>query len=155
VSGLGVEKPVIVLEIGTAYTKCGFSGEPCPRRILPTTTLINGKTVQVFDHAEQRTEDELREVLVHFLYDIVYMHLMVKTQDRRVVISESIVAPSVFRSILADVLYRHFTFGSVLFAPTPLFALFPLGSETGLVVDCGYSETQIMVSTVTLTLTLT
>jgi len=98
----------------------------------------------VFDLAEQRSEDELRELLVHFIYDIAYMQLMVKTQDRRVVISESVVAPSSFRKVLADVLYRHFAFGSVLFAPTSLFALFPLGSETGLVVDCGYSETQIM-----------
>ena len=35
-------------------------------------------------------------------------------------------------------------FMSVLFAPTPLFALFPLGTETALVVDCGYNETTIL-----------
>ena len=35
-------------------------------------------------------------------------------------------------------------FISVLFAPTPLFTLFPLGTETALVVDCGYHETTII-----------
>ena len=50
------------------------------------------------------------------------------------VISESVVTPSVFRAVLADVLYRHFGLISVLFAPTPLFATFPLGVQTALVV---------------------
>lgn len=34
---LSAEKPTIVLELGTAYSKLGFSGEHTPRCMVPTT----------------------------------------------------------------------------------------------------------------------
>jgi actin-related protein 10 len=101
-------------------------------------------TEQVFSYAEQRPASVLREIVVRFVYEIVYLHLMVKTTDRRVVVAESLVAPASFRGLLADVLFRHFGVISVLFVPAPLFTLLPVGAETGLVVDCGYSETQVV-----------
>jgi hypothetical protein len=42
----GSEKAAIVLEIGHAYTKCGFAGEVSPRHIIPTKfVLVNGEKV--------------------------------------------------------------------------------------------------------------
>eukprot|EP00039_Didymoeca_costata_P001269 m.51136 g.51136 ORF g.51136 m.51136 type:complete len:503 (+) comp10712_c0_seq1:188-1696(+) len=145
ISGLGVERrPAIILEIGTAYTKCGFAEEGTPRHIVPTSVEINGKPCKVFDLEEQRSKEELREILVHFLYKILYQRLLVNTKDRRILVSESLMGTTKYRSVLADILYRHYFFASVLFAPTSLFALLPCGSESALVVDCGYAECSVI-----------
>ncbi len=41
------EKASLVFEIGSAYTKIGFSGEGCPRHIFPTKlTTYDGTTVR-------------------------------------------------------------------------------------------------------------
>ena len=39
--------------------------------------------------------------------------LLVKTQDRRIVVSESMIIPSRFRQVLADVLFRHFSVSAI------------------------------------------
>ena len=33
---LGAEKPAIVIELGTAYTRLGMAGEEAPRLIVPS-----------------------------------------------------------------------------------------------------------------------
>lgn len=139
-SVLGVEKPAIVIEIGTAYTKCGFSGESVPRHIIPSSIVVNGKTVQIYNPEETRTTTELREILLMFLHDIMYKRLLVKTQDRRAVVCEGIAVPTVYRSLVADILYRYFMFQSVMFAPTAVLSTLPLWLDSALVVDCGYTE---------------
>eukprot|EP00040_Diaphanoeca_grandis_P030535 m.180612 g.180612 ORF g.180612 m.180612 type:complete len:567 (+) comp32028_c0_seq1:235-1935(+) len=139
-SVLGVEKPAIVIEIGTAYTKCGFSGESVPRYIMPSNVVINGTKVAVFDPEEARTTAELREILLMFLHDIMYKRLLVKTQDRRAVVCEGIAVPSVYRALVADILYRYFMFQSVMFAPNSVLSTLPMFLDSALVVDCGYTE---------------
>ncbi|GLH12764.1 Actin-2, muscle-specific [Gryllus bimaculatus] len=67
-------------------------------------------------------------------------HLLVSPKDRRVVIVESLLCPSVFRDTLAKVLFRHFEVSSVLFVPSHLVALCTLGVSTALVLDVGYQE---------------
>lgn len=57
---------------------------------------------------------------------------------------ESIFCPEQLRLSLADVLFSHYLVGSILFAPSQLMALLPLGLETGLVVDCGFLETTVL-----------
>ena len=42
-----IEKAPIVIEIGNGYTKCGFSGECYPRRLVASIfTTYNGKEVR-------------------------------------------------------------------------------------------------------------
>lgn len=105
---IGVEKLAIVLEIGSAYTKCGFASESAPRHVIPSTVTRNGKSVRVYDPESPIVEADLRNVLIDFLFDIFYKHLLVKTIERRVMVVEDPFTPTLFRQVLADVLFRHY-----------------------------------------------
>eukprot|EP00051_Salpingoeca_urceolata_P028289 m.486088 g.486088 ORF g.486088 m.486088 type:complete len:555 (-) comp24179_c0_seq1:147-1811(-) len=142
---LGAERQPIVLDIGTVYTKCGFANEPTPRHVLPSTVeLADGSVVSVFDWSESRAPAVLRDVIARFLFNIFYKFLLVKAAERRVVVCESLLTPTVFRSTLADVLFNNFQVLSVLFAPLPVLSLLPLAVNTALVVDVGYEETSVI-----------
>nr|CAD7409623.1 unnamed protein product [Timema cristinae] len=61
-------------------------------------------------------------------------------KDRRVVIVESLLCPTLFRETLAKALFQHFEVISLLFAPSHLVTLCTLGVNTALVLDVGYQE---------------
>lgn len=92
----------------------------------------------------QIEEETLREVLIEFLYRIFYKILNANAKERKVVIVESILTNSFFRKILAEVLFKNYQTVSVLFLPSHLASLYTLGLNTGLVVDCGYVDCQIL-----------
>jgi hypothetical protein len=105
---IGVEKPAVVLEIGSAYTKCGFAGEGAPRHVIPSTIVRKGESVPVFTPERLGDSDSIKEILTDFLFEIFYKYLLVKTTERRVLVVESPLTPTKFRQALADVLFRHF-----------------------------------------------
>uniref|UniRef100_A0A915HX37 Actin-related protein 10 n=1 Tax=Romanomermis culicivorax TaxID=13658 RepID=A0A915HX37_ROMCU len=70
--------------------------------------------------------------------------LLVNPKERRVVLLESVLSPSDFRNLLADVLFMHFEVPSVVFLPSHLAACFPLGTQGALVVDVGFRETLVL-----------
>ncbi|XP_030569575.1 actin-related protein 10 [Drosophila novamexicana] len=137
------EKPPIVLDIGTAYTKLGFAAEAYPRKIIPTTVVLTttGVTKRLFDYVGT---EQLYDQIVDFLQTIFFKHLLVSPKERKFVIVENIFGQTIIRETLARALFIHFDVSSVLFVPAHLIALSTLAVPTGLVVDIGYSETTIM-----------
>ncbi|KAH8853565.1 Actin-related protein 10 [Schistosoma japonicum] len=136
------EKTAVVFDIGTVYTKCGFAGETGPRFIIPTAiTLPTGEKKSI---SSCDGKDENRDFLKTFLYKIYYRYLLVNPKDRRVVVVESILRPSSFKEVLADVFFNHFEAPSVLFAASHLMALFTLGISSAIVLDCGYIDAQVL-----------
>ena len=73
-----------------------------------------------------------------------FSHLLVNPKERRVVVVESVFCPTTFRDTLAKVLFDHYEVPSVLFAPSHLAVLFTLGIPSGLVIDVGQKETQVL-----------
>ena len=146
--GLISEKHAVVLDIGTSLTKCGYAGEMSPRlvktRLLHLTIItrcivpsqVKGKSLHSIS-----TSSELYSALVDFVHHLYFKWLLVNPKDRRVVIVENVLGPTMFRETLAKVLFRHYEVSSVLFVPSHLVCLFSLGVRTGLVVDCGHKET--------------
>ncbi|KAK1160658.1 hypothetical protein AOXY_G20939 [Acipenser oxyrinchus oxyrinchus] len=137
--GTGGEKTAVVIDLGTAYTKCGFAGESGPRCIIPSEIQRTGQAVKVVQH--NINTEELYSNLKEFIHMLYFRHLLVNPRDRRVVIIESVLCPSHFRDTLTRVLFKHFEVPSVLFAPSHLMALLTLGIDSALVLDCGYTET--------------
>ena len=144
--GLGGDKQAVILDIGEAYTKIGFAGESNPRHIIPSTLkkLCGSQLIEIKVWQHEVSEKELYEVLRDFLHMIYFKYLLVNPKERRVVVSESILAPNKLRKTLAKVLFCHFNVVSVMFGPGHLFALFTVGVQSALVVDCGYSESLIV-----------
>lgn len=157
---LANEKPAIVIDIGQAYTKCGFSGELGPHSIIPTRStheLTKNRLIRLHEYKmlmksgdksavelDREETDILRELLIEFLYRIYYKTLNSNARERKVVIVESVLTSSFFRKTLADVLFNNFQAVSVMFMPSHLAALYTLGTNMGLVLDCGYTDCQIM-----------
>ncbi|XP_065833341.1 actin-related protein 10-like [Oscarella lobularis] len=144
---IGTEKRIaVVLEIGSAYTRCGFAGESCPRHIVATKVrrYMTDKIVSVFSDEFLKNPTDLYDVLIDFIEFIYFKCLLVNPKDRRVVIVEPLVWPDIVRQTLARVLFEHYYVPSLLFYPSPFAALLPLGVSTALVVDCGYAETSVL-----------
>jgi len=132
--GLISEKHAVVLDIGSALTKCGYAGEMSPRCIV--ASKVGGKSIHSFI-----TASGLYSALVDFIHYLYFKWLLVNPKDRRVVVVENVLGPTLFRDTLAKVLFKHYEVSSVLFVPSHLVCLFSLGVRTGLVIDCGYKET--------------
>jgi actin-related protein 10 len=146
VDTLATEKPAIIIDIGQAYTKCGFSGEVGPHSIMPTQSiheLNQNRPIKLHDFksllkkGDDRTVQELtkeesdilKELLIEFLYRIYYKTLNSNARERKVVIVESVLTSSFFRRTLADVLFKNFQAVSVMFMPSHLAALYTLGFD--------------------------
>ena len=137
------DKNVVVIDIGAAYTKCGLAGESGPRCIIPSEIKDN-KTGKVQKLWDLEKEDKLYEKLKDFLFILYFRHLLLSPKNRRVVVCESMQCQTLFRDTLARVMFKHFEVSSVMFAEGHLMSLLPLGTNTGLVMDVGYTETLVL-----------
>ncbi|XP_030627210.1 actin-related protein 10 [Chanos chanos] len=142
--GSGGEKTAVVLDLGAAYTKCGFAGETGPRFIIPSEIQRPNLQQPIKVVQYNINTEELYSNLKEFIHILYFRHLLVNPRDRRVVIIESILCPSHFRETLAKVFFKHFEVPSVLFAPCHLMSVMTLGINSALVMDCGYTETLVL-----------
>uniref|UniRef100_A0A671MIS4 Actin-related protein 10-like n=1 Tax=Sinocyclocheilus anshuiensis TaxID=1608454 RepID=A0A671MIS4_9TELE len=141
--GSGGEKTAVVVDLGAAYTKCGFAGETGPRFVIPSEIKRAGSPEVVRVVQYNINTEELYSILKEFVHLLYFRHLLVNPRDRRVVIVESILCPSHFRETLSRVFFKHFEVPSVMFAPSHLMSVMTLGIQSALVMDCGYTETLI------------
>uniref|UniRef100_A0A8B9U5I0 Actin-related protein 10 n=1 Tax=Anas zonorhyncha TaxID=75864 RepID=A0A8B9U5I0_9AVES len=142
--GSGGEKTAVVIDLGEAFTKCGFAGETGPRCIIPSEIKKPDvpKPIKVVQY--NINTEELYSYLKEFIHMLYFRHLLVNPRDRRVVIIESVLCPSHFRDTLTRVLFKHFEVPSVLFAPSHLMSLLTLGINSAMVLDCGYKESLVL-----------
>jgi actin-related protein 10 len=112
--------------------------------VSSTTTSGNEETIVKVLKDVGKDEEYLRELLIDFLYRLYYKVLNVNSRERKVIVVESILAPYLFRRVLNEVLLKHFQAISVTFISSHLASLFTLGATTGLVIDCGYTDCQLM-----------
>ena len=136
-----IEKPAIIIDIGHAYTKCGFAGEPGPFAIIATPRTSDGSSI--FD-LKSEDDVERKQTLVDLIYRIYYKILNANTRERKLVVVESIFTPVTFRRVLAQILFANFQCLSVAFMPSHLSAFYTLALTRALVVDCGYIDCQIV-----------
>uniref|UniRef100_A0AAY4BYJ9 Actin-related protein 10 n=1 Tax=Denticeps clupeoides TaxID=299321 RepID=A0AAY4BYJ9_9TELE len=142
--GSGGEKTAVVIDLGAAYTKCGFAGETGPRFIIPSEIQRPGQQQPIKVVQYHINTEELYSNLKEFIHNLYFRHLLVNPRDRRVVIIESILCPSHFRETLTKVFFKQFEVPSILFAPSHLLSVMTLGVNSALVMDCGYTETLVL-----------
>ncbi|XP_063296597.1 actin-related protein 10 [Pelobates fuscus] len=142
--GSGGEKTAVVIDLGEAFTKCGFAGETGPRCIIRSEIKKPGiaKPIKVIQY--NINTDELYSYLIEFIHMLYFRHLLVNPRDRRVVLIESVLSPSRFRETVARALFKYFEVPSVLFAPAHLMSLLTLGINSAMVLDCGYAESLVL-----------
>jgi len=142
-----------VLDIGSAFTKCGFGGKPSPRYILPSRFVTTqGKEISLRS-ATKANEQEWREALEIFLREI-FLTRMGIGKGYKITVLDSLIHPVPFRRALLHVLLNRFRFSSVkyiiaecagLFAIPPKTNASPLSLyQTGLIVDIGSLDTRVL-----------
>ncbi|CAD6228134.1 GSCOCG00006369001-RA-CDS [Cotesia congregata] len=137
------EKQVVVLDIGSAYTKFGYAGEGTPRGIVRTEVKCSD-TKQMRKIYKYIDTDDLYQLLVEFFHVIFFRHVVITPKDVKVLILESLLTPSKFRDTMAKVLFRHFEIGSLMILPTHLVTISTLGWDTALVLDVGYQDATLI-----------
>ncbi|XP_063618093.1 actin-related protein 10 [Cydia splendana] len=136
------EKQAVVLDLGSEYTKFGFTGEAAPRCIIRSQFWSPElrRFKRVYDYAN---EDELYDNLVHMLHLLYFRHVLVNPKERRVVVAESLLTPTAFRETLAKVLFTHYEVSGVAWADTPRLCALTLGAPIVLVVEIGAREAEV------------
>ncbi|KAF7722548.1 hypothetical protein EC973_002972 [Apophysomyces ossiformis] len=149
----------VVLDIGSLYIKCGFSGESHPRHLVPTWSKldhsngpdgeayrIDSEVVELYglDIMAKGSLQSLEENLKKLLHDIYFRLLLTDPKSRKVILCESPLAPIVLKQIIAKLLFDYFQVPSISFVPIHLMALLTTGLTTGLVIDCGHLETSVL-----------
>ncbi|TKY87645.1 hypothetical protein EX895_003226 [Sporisorium graminicola] len=161
----------IVLDIGSRYSKFGFSGEPRPRAIVPSVNFAQpstsylrldatsstaglysiGETLWDLD-VERCVDDQLRRgkrslvlaQLTQLLRNAFTQHLMVDPKQRKVLVVENPMLPNSVKEMICAVLFNNLQVPSVSFVPAPLLSLLAVGRITGLVLEVGYLEATLM-----------
>jgi hypothetical protein len=134
---LGSEDDVIVLEIGSFYTKCGIGKETFPRAIFK-----NPPGLLSLNHSS--TCDEFYEVLRDFL-NLIYFHkVQVNPKESVTVLSESLMAPRGKIEAIVKILFEDLQVLGVCLVLEESIPLYTTGMYTGHMVDAGYSKTRIL-----------
>ena len=160
-----------MLDIGSRYSKFGFSGEPRPRAIVPSVSFSQPSTSYLrLDHSsptsrqyssgetlwdldfERCAEDQLRRgkralvlaQLTQLLRSAFTQHLMVDPRQRKVLVVENPMLPNSIKEMICIVLFNNLQVPSVSFVPAPLLSLLAVGRITGLVLEVGYLESTLM-----------
>ncbi|KAF9804427.1 hypothetical protein SFRURICE_014347 [Spodoptera frugiperda] len=155
------EKQAVVLDLGTDYTKSpttssftkmsfgecvevvlyvdlrrfGFTGEAAPRCIVrsefwcPATRRYR----RLHDYSSAA---ELYDNLVHMLHQLYFRHVLVNPKERKVVVVESLLTPTLFRETLAKV-------SGVVWADSPRLCALTLGAPAVLVVSIGAKDIEV------------
>ncbi|CAH0677587.1 unnamed protein product [Spodoptera exigua] len=136
------EKQAVVLDLGTDYTKFGFTGEAAPRCIVrsefwcPATRRVR----RLHDYSSAA---ELYDNLVHMLHQLYFRHVLVNPKERKVVVVESLLTPTLFRETLAKVLFIHYEVSGVVWADSPRLCALTLGAPVVLVVSIGAKDVEV------------
>ncbi|XP_076274002.1 actin-related protein 10 [Rhynchophorus ferrugineus] len=140
---LSSEKLTVVLDIGSAFTRFGFTTDFAPRYIIRSEVRCK-KTNKLRKICDYDSADDLYDMLVELIHIIYFKYALISPKDRPIVIVESLLCPTLFRETLAKVLFLQYEVSSILVLPSHLVALASLANDTGLVVDVGYKEAVVI-----------
>ncbi|KAL4717248.1 hypothetical protein ACJJTC_017135 [Scirpophaga incertulas] len=136
------EKQAVVLDLGTDYTKFGFTGEAAPRCIIRSEFWCPSERRYKRVH-DYKTAEELYDNFVHMLHLLYFRHVLVNPKERKVVVVESLLTPTLFRETLAKVLFTHYEVSGVMWADSPRLCALILGTPEALIVSIGAREAEV------------
>ncbi|MHA2391686.1 MAG: hypothetical protein ACXAEX_06930 [Promethearchaeota archaeon] len=150
----------VIIDIGSAYVKVGFAGEPGPRFVFPCITGtekyksvmvdVNARSIYVgndvsrmrgvlkIKHPIERGAimdwDSFYEILNYIFYSLLRIENL---SDYPVFYCESPFMNRETKEYIARLLFETHRIRSLIMMPTPLLSLFSVGLTTGLVIESG------------------
>ncbi|UZJ52066.1 hypothetical protein CBS101457_001386 [Exobasidium rhododendri] len=150
----------VVLDIGSRVTKIGFSGEARPRDIFfsveeatPSTSQTGNKDGVLWSTDLLRCRNEgdrrlirlqLKARLTVLLRSIFYQRLLVDPKQRKVLVVENALMPTIVKQSLQEILFGNLQVSSVSFLPSHLLCTLAIGRTNSLVMDVGYHEATLL-----------
>ncbi len=157
----------IIVDIGSAYTKIGFAGEPSPRYVFPTITGtekykavmvdVSGRNIYIgLDASKMRGVLKIKrpiergaitdwndyyEIFNYIFYSLLRIENL---SNYPVLYTEPPFLQRETKEYIARVLYETHKVKSLIMVPTPVLALFGVGLTTGLVIEGGDGITWIV-----------
>jgi actin-related protein len=157
----------VIIDIGSAYVKIGFAGEPGPRFVFPCITGtekyksvmvdVSARSIYVgndvsrmrgvlkIKHPISRGEimdwDSYYEILNYILYSLLRIDNL---SNYPVFYCESPFMHRETKEYIARVFFETHRVKSLIMMPTPLLSLFSVGLTTGLVIESGDGLTWIV-----------
>lgn len=144
------EKSGVILDIGVLYTKIGFISDNLPRKILKTPPALFKQLKslnldkRVFLADCFKDTDKLKYELEHFLHDIFYTELLINPSERNIFYVDNIMTPRILSESIGDILFNKFKVKKVFYVFSNSMPLYCTGLFSGVVIDCGFNETQVM-----------
>eukprot|EP00043_Microstomoeca_roanoka_P030361 m.26090 g.26090 ORF g.26090 m.26090 type:complete len:412 (+) comp9972_c0_seq4:266-1501(+) len=157
------DRPVLILHMGRRYTKAGFAGEDVPRCIVKTavcthssqassssghvygsysgceegskTQGTSGKDVWLLGADVDRSQRQ--QLLTDFFHQLYNKHLLVKSPEHRVLLCKDYIVEDAFFEDVRQVLQTSYMVPEVSVHYSHELALYALGTDTALMVDCG------------------
>jgi actin-related protein len=156
----------IIVDIGSAYCKVGFAGEPTPRFIFPTITgtekykavmvdvgarniyvgndAMRMRGVLKVKHPIERGAildwNDYYEILNYIFYSLLRVENL---SNYPVFYTEYPFVPRDTKEYIARVLYETHRVQSLIMVPTPILSMFSVGLTTSLVIESGDGMTWI------------
>ncbi|MHA1488270.1 MAG: zinc-ribbon domain-containing protein [Promethearchaeota archaeon] len=154
----------IILDIGSAYVKVGFAGDPKPREVFPCitgtekyqTVMVDSGQKNVYVGHEamkmrgvlkvkypiQRGEitdwNDYYQILNYIFYTLLRIENL---SNYPILYIENLFVPQETKEYIARVLFETHGVQSLLMVPAPLLTLISVGITTGLVVESGDGTT--------------
>lgn len=159
----------VVIDLGSAFTKIGFSGEDLPRAIIPSIysslksdpnkkTEINleknqhlygydifyDKDKYMYDirYLKQGDHEDVIDHDFYFLLDDYFKKENITPVDHNIIINASPIKNKQNIMALTKLFLDEFNFKGLSIINSSSLALFATGRTSGLVIDCGESKTQ-------------
>ncbi|EGD76317.1 hypothetical protein PTSG_01019 [Salpingoeca rosetta] len=130
------DRPVLVLHFGSRYTRAGFAGEDVPRLMLKTcvTEEADGSEKWLFDVTNSI---ERKALLYKFFQKLYNKQLLVKSPEHRVLLCKDYTSQDPFFEDAVHVLQDNYSVPEVMVSYSHELALYALGTDSALFVDCG------------------
>eukprot|EP00752_Nemacystus_decipiens_P014826 g13199.t1 len=141
------KKQPVVIDLGSAFIRSGFAGEPRPIHVVPSPIGRDGGDGGGGGGGSggmNRTKEEWVELLTGVLSRLYTDSLQCRPRERKVVVCESMVSPRALREAVAHVLFSFLQVPSLHLCAGPAPALFCTGLDTGMVLDIGQSEAHVV-----------
>lgn len=156
----------VILDIGSAYTKIGFAGEPGPRFVFPTITgtekykavMVDVSARNIYvgnDAAKMRGVLKIKrpiergaimdwsdfyEILNYCFYSLLRIP---DVSQYPVLYTQPTFLQKETKEYLARVLFETHRVKSLIMVPTPILSMFSVGLTSGLIIESGDGITWI------------
>ncbi|CAG9325820.1 ACTR10 [Blepharisma stoltei] len=135
--GGGIDEEAVVIEIGSLYTKCGYSREALPRSIIRNPESLISLT-------HESSKEDYYPILRDFL-QIIYLHKVQKSpKDSATILCEGLMAPRGLIEATVKILLEDLQVPILYIIMSNSLPLYTTGSYTGLLIDAGYFGVDIL-----------